>query len=63
VRAVGVVVLVAAQDITIKTTPEGAHVVFRRGLSKWLGRQPDVLEQEVVDRIFEVARRSTTWQG
>jgi len=61
VHAVGVVVPVGAQDIVIKTAPEGAHVVYRRALAKWLGRQPELLEQDAVDRIFEVARRSTTW--
>ena len=61
VHVVGVVVPVGAQDIVIKTAPEGAHIVYRRALAKWLGRQPDLLEQGIVDRIFEVARRSTTW--
>lgn len=61
VHVVGVVVPVGAQDIVIKTAPEGAHVVYRRALAKWLGRQPELLEQDAVDRIFDAARRSTTW--
>ena len=61
VDAVGVVVPVGAQDIVIKAAPEGAHVVYRRALAKWLQRRPELLEQVVVDRIFEAARRSTTW--
>jgi hypothetical protein len=61
VHAFGVVVPVGAQDIVFKTAPEGAHVVYRMALSRWLGRQPELLEQDAVGRIFEAARRSTTW--
>ena len=61
VHAVGVVVVVGAQDIVIKAEPEGAHVVHRRALVRWLGTQPGLLDQDVVDRIYEAGRRSTTW--
>ncbi|WP_223147804.1 nuclease-related domain-containing protein [Actinotalea sp. JY-7885] len=63
VEAVGVVVPVGAADITIKKAPEGAHVVYRRAIGKWLERRPEVLDLEAIDRVFEAARRSTTWLG
>lgn len=61
VTAAGVVVPVGAQDIVIKTAPEGARVVYRKALARWLEAQPDVLGEDAVDRVFEAARRSTTW--
>lgn len=61
-HAVGVVVPVGAQDVTIKTEPEGVHVVYRKALVRWLERQPELLDQGAVERIYEAARRSTTWQ-
>lgn len=60
-HAVGVAVRVGAQDIVIKTAPEGTHVVHRRALTTWLGRQPEVLGPDAIDRTFEAARRSPTW--
>ncbi len=62
VRVDGVVVAVSAQDITIRTAPQGAHVVYRRALAKWLRRQPELLDEDVITAIFKAARRSTTWQ-
>ncbi|MBX9245827.1 NERD domain-containing protein [Actinotalea ferrariae] len=61
-HAVGVVVPVGAQDVTIKTEPEGVHVVYRKALVKWLQRQPEQLDEATVERIYVAARRSTTWQ-
>lgn len=61
-HAVGVVVPVGAEDVVIKTAPDGVHVVYRRALVKWLERQPELLDQGAVERIYEAARRSTTWQ-
>lgn len=63
VQAKGVVVPVGAQSITIRTTPEGARVIYRKGLVRWFRRWPEVLEPKVIDRIFDAARRSTTWQS
>jgi hypothetical protein len=61
-HAVGVVVPVGAQDVVIKAAPEGVHVIYREALAKWLERQPRLLDQSAVERIYEAARRSTTWQ-
>ena len=52
---------VGAQDVVIKTAPEGVHVVYRTALVKWLERQPELLDQRAIERIYEAARRSTTW--
>lgn len=62
VDATGVIVLVGVQDMTAKAASEGAEIVYRRRLVSWLRRRPEVLDQEQVDGIYEVARRSTTWQ-
>ncbi|MGN6089190.1 MAG: nuclease-related domain-containing protein [Actinomycetales bacterium] len=58
----GMVVPVGANDVRIKTPPEDVHVVCRRQLVSWLRARPVVLTDEQVVHIFEVARRSTTWQ-
>lgn len=61
VTAVGVVVLVGVVDMTVKAAAEGAEIVYRRRLVPWLRRQAETLQPDQVDRIFEAARRSTTW--
>lgn len=61
-NAVGIVVPVGAGDVVIRTAPEGVHVVYRKALVKWLERQPELLDEGAIERIYEAARRSTTWQ-
>ena len=58
----GVVVLVGATDVTIKTQPDDVAVVTRRRLRRWLADRPVVLTPPQVVAAFEAARRSATWQ-
>jgi hypothetical protein len=62
VHVVGVVVPVNANDLTIAKPPADVHVVGRRRLRRWLRRRPTVLDDDTIEAIFQVARRSTTWQ-
>jgi len=61
VSARGVLVVVNANSFVIKEPPEGVDVVYRRQLRRWLQEQDLVLEQASIEKIFEVARRSSTW--
>jgi hypothetical protein len=61
IRVHGLIVTVNASDITIKSQPEGVDVTWRNNLVKWLLSHGEILTAEVVDAIYEVARRSTTW--
>lgn len=60
-QAVGVIVPVRADDITIKTPPNGVHIVSRVSLVTWLRKQPALLDNDTISTLFEAARRSTTW--
>jgi len=62
VHVEGLVVAVNADDVTIKSQPEGVSVVPRMRLAKWLLRHGPIHSPETVDAIYEVARRSTTWR-
>jgi len=62
VHVEGLVVTVNAKSITVKSQPEGVTVLPRMQLGKWLLRHGDIHTEEVVDAIFEVARRSTIWR-
>ncbi len=58
----GIVVPVGANDMTIKTAPDDVHVVNRMRLGRWLRDRPVVLTDAQIGRIFDAARRSTTWR-
>lgn len=59
----GLVVTVRAGSFTVKTPPEpGVHVLQRRELARWLLRLRPSLEQDLLNRIWDAARRSTTWE-
>jgi hypothetical protein len=62
VHVEGVIVTVNADDIVVKTAPAGVHVVPRMQIARWLGRHGPIYSDSVVETIFNVARRSTTWQ-
>ena len=62
VFAVGVVVPVGADDLTIKKAPDGVHVINRMRLARWLRHRPEVLDEGIVAAVYDAARRSTTWQ-
>jgi ABC-type Na+ transport system ATPase subunit NatA len=61
VSARGVLVVVNANSFVIKEPPEGVDVLYRRQLRRWLQEQDLVLKQASIEKIFDVARRSSTW--
>jgi hypothetical protein len=63
VEVQGVVVLVGTIKETIKEQPrDGAvHVSTPRTARRWIQHQPSRLTPDVVDRIYAMARRSSTW--
>jgi hypothetical protein len=61
VEATGVVVPVGAAEVVVKEPPRDVAVVNRARLVKWLTSQPEVLDPDVVDKLFGAARLSTTW--
>jgi hypothetical protein len=62
VHVEGLIVTVGAEDVTIKSQPDGVHVTWRRNLAKWLLRHGDIHTTDTLDAIYEAARRSTTWR-
>ncbi|MFW5472761.1 nuclease-related domain-containing protein [Knoellia sp. CPCC 206450] len=62
VHVQGLVVTVNAKSVTVKSQPDGVAVVPRMQLASWLRRHGDLHTDEIVERVYEVARRSTTWQ-
>ncbi len=56
------VVVVMCNDFRVKGRPSDVHVVGRQGLRRWLERRPVVLRPDVVDRIYDFARRDSTWR-
>lgn len=61
VPVTGVVVMLA-DELVVKAQPSGVHVVGRRDIARWLKKRPVTLGADDVQRIFEQARRSTTWR-
>ena len=57
----GVIVLIGAFEVTIKKRPRDVSISARRKVSDWLRNHAEVMSQETVEAIYEVARRSTTW--
>jgi hypothetical protein len=57
----GLIVTVNADDIVIKSQPDGVNVTWRNNLVKWLLRHGDIHTTETLDSIYGTARRSTTW--
>jgi hypothetical protein len=62
VHVEGVIVTVNADDVVVKSQPDGVSVVPRMQVAKWLLRHGDVLNEAAIEAVFEVARRSTTWR-
>ncbi|MDA8039578.1 MAG: hypothetical protein M0Z69_10550 [Actinomycetota bacterium] len=61
VEVKGVVAPVNARSLTVREQPVDVHVVNRAALVRWLRGRPPKLEVEAVERIFDMARRSSTW--
>ena len=49
-------------QIKVKGMPEHVMVLNRLDVPRWFQRRETMLTPEQVDAVFEVARRSTTWQ-
>ncbi|WP_229742021.1 nuclease-related domain-containing protein [Kocuria dechangensis] len=56
------VVTVRAEDVVLKQQPEGVSVVPRHQIARWLLRHRDIHTPEVLEAVYEAARRSTTWR-
>ncbi len=56
------IAVVGADPFTVKSQPEGVHVVGRRQLPNWLSGLRVTLSEEQVAAVFQAARRSDTWQ-
>lgn len=63
VHAHGVIVLVGVRELTVKSAPEDVAVVYRESLVRWLRRQPAVLDDQQIDRVYTAARRPEIWTG
>ena len=62
VHVEGVIVIVNAPNVVVKKPAEQVHVVRRREILQWTLRHGEILTESECDAIYEVARRSTTWQ-
>jgi hypothetical protein len=60
--AVAPVIVVIAERLDSKGSPEDVDVVGRRELVRWLSQRPAVLSPEDVEEIYNAARRDTTWR-
>lgn len=58
----GVISVVNAIEVTIKSPSKDVTVVSRRQIATWLRRHGDVLDRAQQAVIFDAARRSTTWR-
>lgn len=63
VPVVGMVVPVGANSLKVKEPPADVKIVNRMALRDWFRNRPAVLSVEQAAEVFEVARRSTTWQS
>lgn len=62
VHVEGVIVTVNADEIVVKSQPDGVSVVPRMQVGRWLLRHGAVLDADVIEAVHQVARRSTTWR-
>ena len=62
VPVMGLIATVNAKNFTVKAQPNNVHVLPRMQLARWLLKLGPVLTDDVLVRIFNVARRSTTWR-
>lgn len=62
VHVQGLIVTVNAADVVIKSPTDGVDVTWRNNLVTWLLRHGQIHAPDVLDTIYEAARRSVTWQ-
>lgn len=48
-------------QITIKQMPADAVVLDRMDVPGWFKRAPERLTPEMIEKVYDTARRSTTW--
>lgn len=58
----GLIVTVRAEDVVIKQQPEGVSVVPRHQITRWLLQREDGHPPEMLEAVYEMARRSMTWR-
>ncbi|MGG5173549.1 hypothetical protein ACQQCD_00820 [Pseudarthrobacter sp. J1763] len=62
VGVAGIVVILGAKGLTIKTPPTGTTVMTARQLLPWLARRPVVLGPRQITALSAVAARPETWR-
>lgn len=64
VEATAIVAVVSAKDLLVRDQPRDGRVEWTsvRDIHKWVRQQPAQLSTDAIDRIFAMARRSTTWE-
>lgn len=55
-------VVVMADELTVKRQPNDVRVLTRRQVTRWLAGRPVILEQHRLDGLAHVARQRSTWQ-
>lgn len=63
VHVEGLLVTVNADDVVVKSQPDGVSVVPRMHVAKWLLRHGDILAEATIEAIHDAARRSTAWRA
>lgn len=60
-----VVVFVSVKELLVREQPRDGlvHVTSAKGARRWIGQQTERLSPEAVERLFAMARRSTTWES
>ncbi len=54
-------VVVMADDLTVKRQPNDVRVLTRREVTRWLTARPVILQQHLLDGLVHVARQRSTW--
>jgi hypothetical protein len=57
------IIVVMADNLTIKGQPSDVHVVGRKKIATWLMARPATQTPERLEIIFSQVRRRTTWAG
>jgi hypothetical protein len=55
-------IVVMGAQLTVNSQPLEVSVIARRSITEWLSSRPVVMTPERVERIFEWARRDSTWR-
>lgn len=55
------IVVVMADELTVKRQPDDVRVLTRRQVTRWLAARPAVLGPDLVDQVAQAARVRSTW--